>query len=82
MTQFDLEQSIIRLWGTDEDIELIYASVMEKNPSKDDIANALLGLKTLIQLRGEKCFELFETFTREHYELRKQNEYLLSEQKS
>jgi hypothetical protein len=82
MTQFDLEQAIIRLWGTDEDIELLYASVMEKNPSKDDIANALLGLKTIIQLRGEKCFELFETFTREHYELRKQNEYLLSEQKS
>jgi len=82
MTQFDLEQAIIRLWGTDEDIHLLYESVMEKNPTKDDIANALLGLKSIIQLRGEKCFELFETFTREHYELRKQNEHLLSEQKS
>ena len=82
MTQFDLEQAIIRLWGTDEDIHLLYESVMEKNPTKDDIANALLGMKSMIQLRGEKCFELFESFIREHYELRKQNEYLLSEQKS
>ncbi len=63
-------------------IHLLYESVMEKNPTKDDIANALLGMKSMIQLRGEKCFELFETFTREHYELRKQNEHLLSQQKS
>jgi hypothetical protein len=82
MTQFDLEQSIIRLWGTDEDIQLLYETVMEKDPSKDDIANTLLGLKSIMHLRGEKCFELFETFLREHYALRKQNEYLLSEQKS
>ena len=82
MTQFDLEQAIIRLWGTDEDIQLLYENVMEKNPSIDDIANTLTGLKHIIQMRGEKCFELFETFTREYYELRKQNEHLLSQQKS
>jgi hypothetical protein len=82
MTQFDLEQAIIRLWGMDEDINLLYENVMEKNPTNDDIANTLLGLKSLMQLRGEKCFELFETFIREHYELKKQNEYLLSSQKS
>ena len=81
MTQFDLEQAIIRLWGTDEDIQLLYENVMEKNPTKDEIANVLLGLKSIMQMRGEKCFELFETFIKEHYELRKQNEYLLSQQK-
>jgi hypothetical protein len=81
MVQFDLEQAIIRLWGTDEDIGLLYENVMEKNPSTDDIANALLGLKSLMQLRGEKCFELFEAFNREYYILKKQNEYLLSSQK-
>jgi hypothetical protein len=82
MTQFDLEQAIMRLWGTDEDIQMIYENVMEKNPSQDVLANALLGLKVLTQMRGEKCFELFETFIREYYELKKQNEYLLSQQKS
>jgi hypothetical protein len=55
---------------------------MEKNPTNDDIANVLLGLKSLMQMRGEKCFELFESFIREYYELKKQNEYLLSSQKS
>ena len=82
MTIFDLEQAIIRLWGTDEDIQLLYENVMEKNPSQDDIANVLLGLKSILQMRGEKCFELFETFCREYYELKKQNEHLLSQQKS
>lgn len=81
MTQFDLEQAIIRLWGTDEDIQLLYESVMEKEPSKDEIANVLLGLKSILQMRGEKCFELFESFNREYYILKKQNEYLLSQQK-
>jgi hypothetical protein len=81
MTQFDLEQAIIRLWGMDEDIQLLYENVMEKDPSSDDIANTLVGLKHIIQMRGEKCFELFESFTREYYELKKQNEYLLSQQK-
>jgi hypothetical protein len=80
-TQFDLEQAIIRLWSMDEDIGLLYENVMEKNPPTDDIANALLGLKSLMQMRGEKCFELFESFIREYYELKKQNEYLLSSQK-
>jgi hypothetical protein len=82
MTQFDLEQAIIRLWGTDEDIGLLYENIMEKNPTNDEIANALLGLKSLTHMRGEKCFELFESFIREYYELKKQNEHLLSTQKS
>jgi hypothetical protein len=55
---------------------------MEKNPTNDEIANALLGLKSLTHMRGEKCFELFESFIREYYELKKQNEHLLSTQKS
>jgi len=82
MTQFDLEQSIIRLWGVDEDINLLYENIMEKEPTKDEIANVLLGLKSILQMRGEKCFELFETFCREYYDLKKQNEHLLSQQKS
>lgn len=81
MVQFDLEQAIIRLWGMDEDIGLLYENVMEKNPTNDEIANTLLGLKSLMHMRGEKCFELFEAFIGEYYILKKQNEYLLSSQK-
>jgi len=81
MVQFDLEQAIIRLWSTDEDINLLYENVMEKNPTNDEIANTLLGLKSLMHMRGEKCFELFEAFARDYYILKKQNEYLLSSQK-
>lgn len=79
---FDLEQAIIRLWGTDEDINLLYESVMDKDPTTDDIANTLIGLKYMMHMRGEKCFELFEQFTKEYYEMKKQNEHLLSQQRS
>ena len=82
MTKFQLEEAIIRLWSTDEDINLLYENIMEKDMTKDQIANTLLGLKSIVQMRGEKCFELFETFSREHYELEKENEHLLSKQKS
>ena len=82
MTKFQLEEAIIRLWSTDEDINLLYETIMEKDMTKDQIANTLLGLKSIVQMRGEKCFDLFETFSREHYELEKENEHLLSQQKS
>ena len=81
MTKFQLEEAIIRLWSTDEDINLLYENIMEKDMTKDQIANTLLGLKSIVQMRGEKCFDLFETFSREHYELEKENEHLLSQQK-
>jgi hypothetical protein len=61
MDRFDLEQSILQCWNVCDDIDLLYENVMEKDMSVDDIANALLGMKTLYQMKFDKCFNCFET---------------------
>ena len=58
--RFDLEQEIMKCWNVTDDIDLLYENVMEKEMSTDEISNALLGLKTLYQMKFEKCFDTFE----------------------
>ena len=58
--RFDLEQEIMKCWNVTDDIDLLYENVLEKEMSTDDIANVLLGMKTLYQMKFEKCFETFE----------------------
>lgn len=58
--RFELEQAIMGCWNVTDDIDLIYAAVMNRDMSEDDIANLLLGLKSLYQLKFERLFETFE----------------------
>ena len=59
---FDLEQKILSCWNIIDDLNVIYEAVMEQDGmSKDDIANMLLGLKTLYDLRFSQTFNQFET---------------------
>ena len=58
--RFTLEEQINKCWCVTEDIDLLYRSVMNQDMSRDEIANALLGLKTLYDM---KYGELWETFT-------------------
>ena len=58
--RFDLEQHIMTCWNVTEDIDLLNKNVLEKDMSKDDISNFLLGLKTIYQCKFE---ELFDTFS-------------------
>lgn len=60
MDRFDLEQDIMKCWSVVDDIDVLYEYVMERNPTTDQIANALLGLHTLYQMKFEKCFGTFE----------------------
>lgn len=59
--RFDLEQNIMKCWSVTEDIYLLYENVMEKELTKDQIANALLGLHQLYEMKFEKLFDNFET---------------------
>lgn len=59
--RFDLEQGIMQCWNVTDDIDLVYRNLMERDLSKDDIANALLGLKTIYQMKFEELFHDFET---------------------
>lgn len=58
--RFDLEQSIMDCWGVTDDLDVLFEAVMDKDLSKDQIANIVLGMKELYHLKFEKTFELFE----------------------
>lgn len=63
--RFDLEQNIMKCWSVTEDIYLLYENVMEKEMSKDEISNALLGLHQLYEMKFNKLFDNFETLISE-----------------
>ncbi len=60
--RFDLEQAIMELWHTSEDINTLYESYYDGRErwTEDRMANALLGLSELVNARGDKCFHVFE----------------------
>lgn len=70
---FDLEQNIMKCWSVTDDIDTLLKNVME-NPklSTDDIANVLLGMKTLYHMKFEECFDSFETFVSDYWSMKKQ----------
>ena len=57
--RFDLEQHIMKCWTITDDIDLLNFNVLEKDMSKDEISNFLLGLKTIYEC---KFNDLFDTF--------------------
>jgi len=65
MDRFDLEQGIMKCWNVTDDIDLLYENVMESEMSKDDIANALLGMKTMYEMKFNKLWDTFETLIHE-----------------
>lgn len=58
--RFDLEQSILQCWNVTSDIDLLMENVLESDMTKDQIANVLLGIKELYELKFQKCFNTFE----------------------
>lgn len=62
--QFDYEQEIMHCWNVVEDIDLLLEGVMERDLTKDQISNILLGMKEMYQLRFERLFEYFEASLR------------------
>lgn len=75
-TRFDLEQEIMHCWNIVDDIKLIYTTHLDKRELTDDeLANILIGLQELYQLKFETLFETFEECLRKNefkpYEPRK-----------
>ena len=66
-TRFDLEDAIMRLWSSDQDVETLFKYYYDRQGEVDveEMANALLGIKQMIQIRGELAFELFERLIKE-----------------
>ena len=70
---FDLEQSILQCWNVCDDIDLIYSQVMERSPplTQDELANILLGIKSLYQIKFDKCFGEFENLCSNYWKYKK-----------
>ena len=58
--RFDFEQQIQRCWMITDDIGEIAESVLEHNLTGDQVANALVGLQQLYELKFNKLWDLFE----------------------
>lgn len=60
--RFDLEEAIMAVWSTQEDIQIVFEKFYDKHESMtaDDMANLLLGLKALHTARCEKLWDIFE----------------------
>jgi hypothetical protein len=66
-TRFDLEEAIMNLWSSDQDVDTLFKYYYDRQGEVDveEVANALLGIKQLIHMRGMLAFELFEKLIKE-----------------
>ena len=64
---FDLEQHIMRCWGVVDDVRALGKYIQDTRPmSEDELANYLLGLETIYQVKFEQLFEVFEDYIRQN----------------
>lgn len=58
--RFDLEQQIMACWNVTSDIDTLFEGVIESDMTTDQVANILLGMKQLYELKFDKLFNTFE----------------------
>lgn len=63
MDRFDFEQCIMNAWNITDDLQLIYENLLENDMSSDEIANVIIGLKSLYQMKFDKLWNGFESLT-------------------
>ena len=64
--RFNLEAEIMSVWNTKDDLESITSRMMDDpDPmTEDDIANVLIGLSELHDIRCKKLFNVFESMVK------------------
>ena len=65
--RFNLEAEIMSVWNTKDDLNAITSRMMDDpDPmSEDDIANVLIGLSELHDIRCKKLFNVFESMVKD-----------------
>ena len=65
--RFDLESAIQTVWNTKDDLELITQQMVDgpETMTEDELANVMIGLSELHDIRCKKLFSVFETMLRE-----------------
>ena len=66
--RFDFEQQIMDCWNVVEDVKTVFETVMNTDADTDTVANALLGISTLYNLKFDKLFGMFEQEIKKGYE--------------
>jgi len=61
MDRFTLETAITACFNTSEDLKLVTERVLEGNTTPDMLANTLIGIHELHELRCQRAFDIFET---------------------
>ena len=69
-TQFDLEQRIMQCWNIIDDIRVVYTRHLdgEKPLTEDELANILIGMEQLYDIKFYNLFSTFEKFLKEIHE--------------
>ena len=80
--RFDLEQQMLDCWRVTDDVKLLCENVCDNDLSTDDVANALIGIETLYNMKFQKMWNTFEILIRQdHFKRQEENEYVLEKQK-
>lgn len=64
--RFEFEQQIMSCWNITTDLKDLTEGVLEHDLSPDQIANALMGMEQLYNIRFEKLFREFEQLVNQH----------------
>jgi len=65
--RFDFEQQLLECWNITKDIRTLCEAVCDRNPAmtEDEIANVLIGLESLYELKFNKLWDMFELGVRQ-----------------
>jgi hypothetical protein len=61
MDRFELEEAIMACWNTADDLKLVTQQILDGADDKDNLANALIGIQELHNLRCQRVFDIFES---------------------
>jgi len=59
MDRFDLEQAIIACGNVVDDLDIVLDALTDESTDRERVANALIGLRELHDLRCKKAFDIF-----------------------
>jgi hypothetical protein len=69
--RFDLEEGIMNIWQTEDDLDTVLYSIMDATdgpPSEDEIVNMIAGIKELHGARMQRLWDTFENFVHSEHD--------------
>lgn len=63
--RFELEHAVIACGNVNDDIELLLEAMLDESMDKERVANALLGMRELHEMRCKRAFDIFSAMIRD-----------------